>query len=179
MDYCAEVSYIRCNNGCRLPMEIAFARVNNPHQVFILHMRMLHNVYFTVKDLVCNKSQCERRNKTFNVIARRILKMDMESWWHTLQHFIHDQMGWDAQLAVRSKNQKHFFKTVGGFRNVCIVNLPWGIMCTDAFILIINSFRFLVLPKPLDSGHEFESNASGRFKKKVSSSGCIMRETNG
>ncbi|GFS82848.1 hypothetical protein TNCV_288901 [Trichonephila clavipes] len=110
MDYCAEVSYIRCNNGCRLPMEIAFARVDNPHKVFILHMRMPHDVYFTVKDLVYNKSQCERRNKIFNVNARRILKMDMESWWHTLQHFIQDQMGWDAQLAVRSKNQKQFLR---------------------------------------------------------------------
>ncbi|GFQ82909.1 hypothetical protein TNCT_346601 [Trichonephila clavata] len=63
MDYCAEVSYIRCNNGYRLPMEIAFARVDNPRQVFILHMRMPHDVYFTVTDLVCNKGQCERRNK--------------------------------------------------------------------------------------------------------------------
>ncbi|GFV26970.1 hypothetical protein TNCV_1754291 [Trichonephila clavipes] len=35
-------------------------------------------------------------------------------------------MGWDAQLAVSSKNQKQFFKTVGGFRNVCIVNPPVG-----------------------------------------------------
>ncbi|GFW90527.1 hypothetical protein TNCV_565651 [Trichonephila clavipes] len=30
-------------------------------------------------------------------------------------------MGWDAQFTVRSKNQKQFFKMVGGFRNVCIV----------------------------------------------------------
>ncbi|GFR19954.1 hypothetical protein TNCT_325841 [Trichonephila clavata] len=126
MDYCAEVSYIRCNNGYRLPMEIAFARVDNPLQVFILHMRMLHDVYFTVTDLVCNKGQCERRNKGFNVNARCILKMDKEPWWHTLQHFIHDHMGWDAQLAVRSKNQKQFFKKVGGFRNVCIVSPPVG-----------------------------------------------------
>ncbi|GFQ71432.1 hypothetical protein TNCT_360621 [Trichonephila clavata] len=76
MDYCAEVSYIRCNNGYRLPIEIAFARVDNPRQVFILHMRMPHDVYFTVTNLVCNKGQCERHNKGFNVNARCILKMD-------------------------------------------------------------------------------------------------------
>ncbi|GFR01705.1 uncharacterized protein TNCT_379511 [Trichonephila clavata] len=126
MDYCAEVSFIRCNNGCKLPMEIAFAQVDKPRQVFILHMRMPHDVYFTIADLVCNKSQLEGRNKAFNVNARCILKMDNESWWHTLQQFIHDQMGWDARLAVRSKNQKRFFTTVGGFRNVCIVNPPMG-----------------------------------------------------
>ncbi|GFY55249.1 hypothetical protein TNIN_321941 [Trichonephila inaurata madagascariensis] len=84
MDYCAEVSYIRCNNDYRLQMEIAFARVDNPRQLFILHMRMPRDVYFTVKDLVCNKGQCESRNKAFNVNARCILKMDKESWWHTL-----------------------------------------------------------------------------------------------
>ncbi|GFY61727.1 uncharacterized protein TNIN_226331 [Trichonephila inaurata madagascariensis] len=127
MDYCAEVSYIRCNNGYKLPMEIAFACVNNPRQVFILHMRMPHDVHFTVADLVCNKSQCVRiRNKAYNVHARCILKMDKESWWHTLQHFIQDQMGWDVQLAVRSKNQKQFFKMMGGFRNICIVKPPEG-----------------------------------------------------
>ncbi|GFQ86757.1 hypothetical protein TNCT_614871 [Trichonephila clavata] len=125
MDYCAEVSYIRCNNGYKLPMEIAFARVDNPRKVYILHMRMPHDVYFTIDDLVCNKNQCERRcNTAFNVYAKCILKMNKESWWHTLQRFIHDHMGWDAQLAVRSQNQKQFFKKVGGFRNVCIVNLP-------------------------------------------------------
>ncbi|GFY55659.1 hypothetical protein TNIN_424421 [Trichonephila inaurata madagascariensis] len=86
-------------------MEIAFSRVENPCQVFILHMRMPHDVHFMVADLVCNKGQCERRrNKAYNVHTRCILKMDKESWWHTLQHFIHDQMDWDAQLAVHSKN---------------------------------------------------------------------------
>ncbi|GFW00114.1 hypothetical protein TNCV_3569011 [Trichonephila clavipes] len=90
-------------------------------------MRMPHDVHFTVANLVCNKGQCERRrNKAYNVHLRCILKMDKESWWHTLQHFIHDQMGWDAQLAVRSKNQKQFFKMVVGFRNVCIVKPPVG-----------------------------------------------------
>ncbi|GFR16773.1 hypothetical protein TNCT_688861 [Trichonephila clavata] len=89
-------------------------------------MRMPHDVYFTIADLVCNKGQLDGRNKAFNVNARCILKMDNESWWHTLQKCIYDQMGWDARLAVRSKNQKQFFTTVGGFRNVCIANPPMG-----------------------------------------------------
>ncbi|GFV31334.1 hypothetical protein TNCV_4523611 [Trichonephila clavipes] len=127
MDYCFKVSYIRCNNGYRLPMEIAFACVDNTRHVYILHMRMPLGVHFMVADLVCNKGQCKLRgNKVYNVNAKCILKMDKETWWHTLQHFIHDQMGWDAQLAVCSKNQKQFFKMVGEFRNVCIVKTLVG-----------------------------------------------------
>ncbi|GFQ78244.1 hypothetical protein TNCT_677081 [Trichonephila clavata] len=111
MDYCAEVSYIRCNNGYRLPMEITFARMDNPRQVFILHMRMPHDVYFTVTDLVCNKGQCERRNKGFNVNARCILKMDKKSWWHTLQHFIHDHMGGMPSWPFAPKIKNNFLRS--------------------------------------------------------------------
>ncbi|GFQ87403.1 hypothetical protein TNCT_687991 [Trichonephila clavata] len=70
MYYCAEVSFIRCNTGCKLPMEIAFAQADKLRQVFILHMRMPHDVYFTIADLVCNKGQLDGRNKAFNVNAR-------------------------------------------------------------------------------------------------------------
>ncbi|GFQ81863.1 hypothetical protein TNCT_244631 [Trichonephila clavata] len=49
------VSFIRCNNGCKLPMS-AFAQVDKA-SVFILHMqRMPHDVYFYDRRLGLYKS---------------------------------------------------------------------------------------------------------------------------
>ncbi|GFW63900.1 hypothetical protein TNCV_706061 [Trichonephila clavipes] len=126
MDYCAEVSYIRCNNGYKLPMEIAFACVDIPRQVFILHMRMPHDVHFTVADLVCNKGQCERhRNKAYNVHARCILKMDRVLVVHAITFYSRPD-GLGCPVGCSLQKSKQFFKMVGGFRNAYIVKPPVG-----------------------------------------------------
>ncbi|GFS67069.1 uncharacterized protein NPIL_230121 [Nephila pilipes] len=128
MDYCAEVSWVRCMNGCRLPMEVAFARIEKPREVYILQMRMPCDVFFTVNDLISTKSLTKRAacQSIYKVVPKCIVKMEKDTWCYTIQQFVHDRMGFGARIAVRSKTQKKFFKGMCGFQNTQIVKIQFG-----------------------------------------------------
>ncbi|GBL58217.1 hypothetical protein AVEN_97259-1 [Araneus ventricosus] len=92
--YCAEVAWMKCLDGLKLPLEVAFASIHDPDIVHIVEICLPMNLGMTLRDMAETKGYAGYKDRYANLLHRRperklpptrIIKLDMEGWLPKLE----------------------------------------------------------------------------------------------